>query len=270
MRILLAVDFEHYGKAAACLAALDFEGADIELLHVIESVLPDGSFPDLAPDHELSKIAEASEKEGREELARAEAMLSGSGARLTSKLLRGDAARTILETADTDAADLIAAGSARKGLWQSLFFGSVTRALTNAARQSFLIGKTAPSLPLRAVFATDHSEYADRCLDKLIAMKPRGLAGVRILRAVEQGGMESANAKNRQLCEKLIQAGIEADSALVEGGANEAIAAQMEETGAGLLILGARGKSMWERIGLGSVSTYQVVNTDFNVLVLRV
>lgn len=289
IRIVAGIDFEHYPFALAFIDRLRFAAAEVHLLHVVESVLPDKSFPDPELKHPLSVIMAEQERQGNEELVKAASMLQSTGYVLSTEVRKGDPARSMIEYANSLAADLIAMGSAQKGAWASLFFGSVTKALTDSAEQSLLIAKSPPRShePLSAVLAVDHSPYCNACIERFIEWKARGVRRVTIVSALEHlklsvdhSGHEldllkddietQINARNAQICERLQQEGIECEHRLVAGHPNQAIDTVMEDTEADLLIVGARGHGFWDRFRLGSVSHFQVVSTPHNVLVVRV
>lgn len=279
-RIVAGIDFEHYPLALAFLARLRFETAEVRLMHVIESVLPDKSFPELEPTHPLSVLMAENKRQGDAELVKAGKMLQGAGYHVGTEIRRGDPARSLVEYANGLPADLLAVGSAQKGAWGSLFFGSVAKALTASAEQSILVAKSLPRSEegLTAVLAVDHSDYCNACIGRFIEWKARGVHRVTIVTARQAAydlDLQLAHidadfeAQNAEICNRLAAVGIECDHRLVQGHPNLAIEAAMQETKADLLILGARGHGFWDQFRLGSVSHYQVVATPHNVLVVR-
>lgn len=288
-KIVAGIDFAHYPFALAFLERLRFASAEVRLMHVIESVLPDKSYPDLKPTHPISVMMAEHERQGNAELVKARDMLQGSGYHLGIELHRGDPARSLVEYANSLPADIIAVGSAQKGAWASLFFGSVTKALTASAEQSILVAKSHPRSKdgLTAVLAVDHSVYCNSCIDRLIKWKAQGIRRVTIVTArlvvtlgadqpdegldLLSGDIEAdILARNSEICERLSSEGIECDHRMERGHANHAIDTVMRDTEADLLILGARGHGFWDRFRLGSISHFQVVATPHNVLVVRV
>lgn len=281
IRIVAGIDFEYYPFALAFLERLRFAGAEVRLMHVIESVFTDKSFPDLAPNHPLSVLMAENERQGDAELVKAGKMLQESHYHLGTELQRGEPSRSLIEYAKDSSAEIIAVGSAQKGTWASLFFGSVTKALTAGAEQSILIAKSHPRSKdgLTAVFAVDHSVYCNACIDRFIEWKTQGVQRITIVTAKQAASdldLQLANidadfeAQNAEICDRLRAEGIECGHRLVPGHPNEAIDTVMKETEADLLIMGARGHGFWDRFRLGSVSHYQVVATPHNVLVIRV
>jgi nucleotide-binding universal stress UspA family protein len=299
VRIVAGIDFEHYPLALSLLERLRFSAAEIHLVHVVESLMPDKSFPDFSPAHPLSVISEEKDRQGDLELVKAGSLLQSTGYHLGTELHRGDPARVLIEAASDLAADIIAVGSAQKSAWAwghfaipaltSLFFGSVTKALTANAEQSILIAKSQPRSKdgLAAVLAVDHSAYCDDCIDRFIGWQARGIHRITIVTApmVVTGsaekpvdGLDQFNAeseadihkRNSEICERLRGEGIDCDFKVVLGHPNHAIETVMRDQQADLLILGARGHGFWDRFRLGSVSHHQVVATPHNVIVVRV
>lgn len=289
VRIVAGIDFENYPFALSLLERLRFASAEVRLMHVIESVMPDQSFPELDSAHPLSVLMAEHEQQGKAELTKAVEMIGSGGYSVSTGISRGNPARCLIEYAKESSADIIAVGSAQKGAWASLFFGSVTKALTASAEQSILVAKSHPRSKdgIRAVFAVDHSDYCNRCVDRFIEWNAHGVWHVTVVNAPEHANLLGHHAidggqllkpeietrmdeLNANVCEKLQHAGIECDYRLVHDHPNQAIEATMEATDSDLLILGARGHGFWDRIRLGSVSHHQVVATPHNVLVVRI
>jgi nucleotide-binding universal stress UspA family protein len=166
----------------------------------------------------------------------------------------------------------------------------VGRGLVIGAKQSLLIakGEVAPEGSVRAVLATDHSRYADRCLTTLLNLAPKGIAHLTVLTAYPRESVEairpflpdyvldpanwiddSLRQRNDHVKERLAPLGCTFDERVVNEQPNAAIKQAMEETGADLLILGAQGHGWVERLTLGSVSFHQAVVEPSSVLILR-
>lgn len=179
------------------------------------------------------------------------------------------------------------------GRWGSLFFGSVTRALAIESPRSFLVGKNEAVAegPVTAVLAVDHSPYCDKCMDRFVDLAPGGLRKVTIVTAhwtdismldmaLKDSHLQAEDlyawvedrvrSRSAAIAERLGAKGIETDVRILQAEPREAIAAAMEETKADLLVMGARGHGLKERLVLGSVAMHEVVVAPHSVLVIRV
>lgn len=290
MKAVLGIDLEFYPLIVELYSAMGFQDAETHLLHVVSSVLPDQSLPELGSDHPITQIQKSRESEGKEHLQKAVELLGGRAS--SQKVVFGDPARKLIEYAEELQVDLIGVGSTQKGRWASLFEGSVTTALSSGAQQSILVGKHSPGKGsgLTAVFATDHSDYNYRCFDELIRLNP-ALKKVTVVSAtriensirepltrdmpdaigsVVQGVVTEIEKRNQALCQRIQSLGIEGDSIFIQKDPTQAIDEVMHDREADLLIVGAQGRNFWERMRLGSVSHHAVVGTPHNVLVMRV
>lgn len=293
MRMLFGIDAFGAYPPALCLAAnLAIPNSEADLLHVVESVLPDGTFPDLGKDHPLSTIHQQKAEEGQAALDAAARQLDMWGISARKFLDRGDVAREMIEHADRERCGLIVARTTLKGYYGSLFFGSVAKGLLIGARQSLLIAKgdQVERKKLRVVLASDHSPYCDRCVDALAAMAPQGIEHLTVMTANQLNETlatawlsgwsdfgassptwvrESLEQRNQQVVERLAPLGAKCDSVIVDGHPNDAIRQVMEGRGADLLIVGAQGHGFLDRLVVGSKSFHQVISEPYSVLVLR-
>lgn len=282
MKVLVGVDREgKYAAASRLVSRLGFENAEWHFAHV-RKALYGYSQLDLAEGAAGEDVAE-----GRQLLQQASAEHPGQ-----IHLLRGPEASTLLHFSDEIAADLVAVGSHPAGRLGSVVLGSVGRALAIGAHCSFLIarGQQEDTGPLRAIFATDHSDYADRCLDLLIQLAPKGLSEVVVMTATDM--FESAEmmeyyehrqeadqegvsmeqhfrAKGQAAVDQLEQAGIPARFDLRPGFIGTAIRDCVGHCGADLVILGAQGQGFMERLLIGSVALDLVNTLPQSMLVLR-
>jgi nucleotide-binding universal stress UspA family protein len=196
----------------------------------------------------------------------------------------GRAQDVIMDVADEVGADLIAVGSSRKDFFGALFFGSVTRGLTNHAKQSVLITKEIELGPeTRVVFATDLSPYAKRAFDKWVSFG----AGVDelhvvhmretaqttwepwMLDAVPQLGeipMPNVDALQATLEE---QYGSATSCVVVDGSAQSDLSEWAQKHGCDLLVIGAQGHGFGERLLLGSTALALTANSPLNLCIIR-
>ncbi|MCS7209555.1 MAG: universal stress protein [Fimbriimonadales bacterium] len=294
MRIVVGVDGDGaYEHALAWVQALEFAQPHLILASVIEPPRP----PVVGvaapfPEEVFLQAAQAQEAAARQRLDTLQQTLHAQGFEAETVILHGQAGTRLLELADERDAEMIALGGTRKGALQAFFVGSVARAALTNARQSLLIAHTPPPAdqPLRAVLATDHSEYNYRCVDLLVQFAPRRLARIAITTAfdvdeetlqlltrgtpaLQQSGVEwiieQLHQRNREVCERLRPLQASCESVVVEGLPIPAIREALRETDAQLLILGAKGHSLIERLSLGSVSYHFAIGEAVNLLILR-
>ena len=186
----------------------------------------------------------------------------------------GDPATELLRRAEETKADLIAVRGTNKGLLSELLLGSVARALIEGAPRSVLLTRGAPpASPLKAVVSTDHSAYLEKALERFVGWAPRGI-GQLLLLHVSSPASPTASPPTADVAAALgTKLGLPAEairSRTATGSVFPAIQVALDETGADLLVLGAKGHTLLESLTLGSVSLRAVTTCKRSVLVLRV
>ncbi|HWA83650.1 MAG TPA: universal stress protein [Fimbriimonadaceae bacterium] len=292
MKILVGIDVAGtYRPVVALLGRLDFQDGQATLAHAVDVLYP-------VPMYGVAEAAmgvdfvESLNQAGEEALQEALDLACLHKLKADTAVLDGAAGPALIEFAERNHYDLIAIHSVRKGRLGSLFLGSVARGLAIGARQSVLIskGEVSGSGPVKAVFATDHSAYAQRALDMFIALKPRGIRNVHVVSAAWMNEYEAYVAqydlskmsgsteewveaqlrtKNHEAVEKLKAAGFEATSAVKSGTPDVAIREAMELNKSDILVMGAQGHGFIHRLFIGSTSLHQVVAEPYSVLILR-
>lgn len=294
MKIAIGVDANGAWKPALNLVTrLWPQGAQIHLIHCIESVLPDGSFPEFGPAHPISTMYEDQKQAGTLALQQAEQDLAAKGISSSKRLDSGNPAHLLVEYADQQECDVIVVRSSVKGFWDSTLFGSTAKGVLIGAKQSVLVVKNehAPEGPVRALIATDHSKYMNQCINRFITFRPEGLGEVTIYTAneMESGvaallvrGLPSlSNDAPIWIQEKLVSLNNEVAAKLTpfcdltqtivdNDHPHKGIRRAMDKSKAELLIMGAQGHGFLDRIQLGSKSHHQVLSEPYSVLVLRV
>lgn len=289
MKTLVGIDGQgHYPAALDLLGRLRFAENAPVLVHVEPPIVgPLAGSPVLydvpvAMERAISAAGHAL-LEGAADMARG----LGLGEGVETVYTVGSSSAELMRLAEERRADLVAIGSGRRGPLGSFFLGSVGRALAVHGGSSFLVARgERKEGPLRAVFATDHSEYANRCFARLLDMNPKGLERVTVVTATESSidansgdddrtpytltEMENdLREKGETLVARLAASGRDAEFRLVEGFPAEAIRKAVEDVGADLLIVGARGHGLIERVLIGSFTLHAVVAEPYSVLVLR-
>lgn len=297
MQILIGVD-QAAGPVVSLLKRLAFPYAQQEVVHVVSGndYLPYGVDSTRSVE-DVERILDYENRHARqlvESLARefAEAGISHS----KGDVLFGHPADALLKRAEGLRAELIAVNAAHTHHESvAALTGSVARALLMGAHQSVLIARSSQlfspdNQPVRAVFATDHSDYANRCLENLIDFAPKGLTHLTVVSAAPEAALEQVDKafprlgisvsasvrqalerRNRTVLQRLRQElpKVELESAVLPMPVHEALARAMDTASADLLILGAKGHSVVERLALGSVSLHQALSAPYSVLVLR-
>jgi nucleotide-binding universal stress UspA family protein len=289
VKTLVGVDLlGSYESAIELCKRIKFENQEWVFVHALP-VLPwyvPGMFPQVIP---VAETVDALNDSGRLALTRARKLVGDY--RSTDHMQEGDAATMLNSFAKDEDADLIVMGSGhpKNGpLWK---LGSVSRALSIEARKSLLVAKlpSSKSGPVHAVFATDHSEYANRALDQLISWNPQGFSRIDIVTAYEVNASTTAMLKrdtsvdlefqnwvrdhclkeSAKVAEKLKAVAPEINVIVEEGESNEVIRNAMTSSDADLLIMGAQGHGFLDRLVIGSTSHHHFVAEQYPVLLLR-
>jgi nucleotide-binding universal stress UspA family protein len=296
MRIVVGVDGKQGDQAALHLVKRlrlgeSGAGCEADIVNVIEALpFPWWGSGEMSSPEVVEQLMEAQEENGIRVTKRAAAELEGAVRQTRCIIRHGSAPDQLMIHAEDAHADLIAVGGRAQRAVSAFLAGSVGRGLVIGARQSLLIakGEVAPEGPVRAVLATDHSRYADRCLTTLLNLAPKGIAHLTVLTAYPRESVEairpflpdyvldpagwiddSLRQRNDHVKERLAPLGCTFDGRVVNEQPNAAIKQAMEETGADVLILGAQGHGWVERLTLGSVSFHQAVVEPSSVLILR-
>jgi nucleotide-binding universal stress UspA family protein len=283
MKAIVGVDQSGlYRSALHLLARLKIDPTEVDLLHTEEPtpVLYGVGFVPAVDTY--SQVADAARDTADRLLNEAAQASAELGIPANRTFVLGQApAQALMAEADKVQAEVIAVGSTRKPKYAQFFLGSVGRGLAIGAHQSVLIAKneTPAEGPLTVVFATDHSKYADSCAQLLERLRPQGIGRLVIVTATDEPRDPSAapipqfrievEKRSQALANRLTTAGIPSEHRIVEGEVFDVIAATMEEVGADLLILGARGHGFLERVLIGSVSLQATVASPYSVLLLR-
>lgn len=294
LRAIIGVDtVEHAESVLRLLCRLKIDPTAVELLHVVDAslpLMPVGAFsgPEL-----IGEYADALRTIGEETLKRAKQAACEQKVTARATLVYGPPAMTLLDYATENRLDLIALHATLRGPLGSFVYGSVSRAVAIGAKQSVLVAKgDVPSDgPLRAILAVDHSDYCNRCVDKLLAWKPLGLGEVCVLNAFHiEGpmldlmpkkalkGNQTASEwlegrireKNEQIVDRFRAMGVKAEQRIQHGHPNDVIRSAMKDLKAELAVLGAHGHGFLERLVVGSTSLHQVVAEPYSTLLIRV
>ena len=278
---------------------LKFPEGRVDVVHILapSDYLTYGVDMGLTPG-EVERIVSHEDRDARSRLADAAKALEARY-RVETHLLFGPPARDLGRHAALEHADLVAVNAAHTHSESvAALTGSVARSLVMGASQSVLVARGAATKlsehrPLRVVFATDHSEYANRCWEAFLRFAPGGVEHVGVVSAFPKGRLDAAQEllpkMGVSLAEALRDETLKRNDALIARTRHqlfaheltfasyaipepihEAIDHAMDSSSADLLILGAKGHSLIERLTLGSVSMRQAIAGAYSTLILRV
>ena len=289
MKTIVGVDltgaFEH---AVQLFRQMKFGESAMHFVNVVEPVMPDGTFPELATSHPVAQILDDLKSAGQSMLDRAKADWPNS----STQVAFGSAASTLIQIADDHSADLVMVGSREKSILESIFAGSVTKAMTSSSTRPVLIGKkdSAATDGLTVVIAYDLSEYCEKALDRFVEWSPKGIGRIVLVTAdttdpsivavaehieprMAGETMDIVNARIQQrhaaVSDKLLEVCTRVESVIVQESPKYAIDSVMKSCAADLLILGAHGHGFVERLVIGSLAMHEVVREPHNVLLMR-
>lgn len=291
MKVVAGIDeLERSRGLVQLLEGLQFKSCELELINVIER-LGESSIPNVQHDL-IAKFLKMQEAEAAGLLKSAAAYISKEhGYKVSTRLLTGFSANKVIQYASEAKADILALGSSGKGLIQKALVGSVGKKALITAPCSVLISRNTEALkrPLTAVLATDHSEYAQRWLEKFTSWQPQGFdkivvttvhtagtfvgmgANVADIEEEFTGWMRSElNRRSDQLVSRLLPLAKKVSSRVEKGERiDDTLERVMREEKADLLIMGAQGHGFLERALIGSTSLEMALNRQLSTLVVR-
>lgn len=293
MKILLGLDAATRASTiGGYVKALGLPDAEITVTHVLERIgEAEFSVEGGVPRDLIDRFLMMQEASANEILASGRADLKNVGLESDTKLLTGFSGNRIVSYAEETKTDLLALGTSGKGVLEGALIGSVGRKALISSTCSILIAKKPLSSegPLTVVFATDHSDYANRCIDRFVSWGPKGIGRaivttiypeqlVRGMTAVMENFKADVSSwvraelerNNEKIVQRLAPLGSECKSRVESGNVGEVLERVMKEENADLLVLGAQGHGFLQRLTLGSVSLDQAVKRPYSVLVMRV
>lgn len=123
-----------------------------------------------AYDTALSALREDAESNATEVLARVRGALEGHVASVATRMHRGIAGATIVDTARACRADLVVVGSRGLGPYKGILLGSVSNHIAQDAASSVLVVKSAPKRDRRFLLALEGSAEDERVVGWLKAL----------------------------------------------------------------------------------------------------
>jgi universal stress protein E len=283
-RLLMATDLSPASRAGfrAAVALAARSGAKLWIVHALPT------FPSPPPAARIYRemdafLASAAER-SLERLARD---ARGRGAAARPLLLRGRPQDAVRRAAREHRAELVVLGShARTGL-APLFVGSVAaRILTESPCPVLSVAKGRPSAAVRrVVFATDFSPASRAAGRYALALARRNGARLTIVHALtplaegqaarwayaELETEQRAGAQSRldRLAARARSSGVAADTLLLEGRPDRAIARAVRSMRDAWVVAGTHGRTGLPRALLGSVAARLVATSPRPVITVR-
>jgi len=216
-------------------------------------------------------------------------LIKERGRKSEAHLLQGDPGEELANHAEETGAAFVAVGSRGLGRFDALLLGSVGREIANNRRVDLLVARRRESSgDLKVIFATDHSDFAERVAAKLPSMVEGKFRELEVLSVVDPDSKDVAFARsstpwdelktglagwakeqNEVIVAKLTSIAERCISNVLNGHAREAINDRAEETGADLIIIGAQGRTALSRLLIGSVSSYVLTRAKCSVMIVR-
>jgi nucleotide-binding universal stress UspA family protein len=289
MRLLIGVDLDgNYRSTLNLLSRLNFPYPEVTILTVDEA----GDFP-VAMPHMPNFAGNGTSitlnEVGPKLLAKATEEVIAAGFPCKSIYEPGDPAGQLILQAIQIPADLIVIGSHPAKDSASPIRGTISKALANDSETSFLIAREVGggSGPLKVMFATDHSPFAEQAFNKLLVWGAKGIEEVTLFTAIDPehhsifGGLNRDVGQGEPMDPKVMAdhtadlekrldvVGIRSVVQHGEGHGAKPIDIAMRESSAEMLILGARGHGFMKSMFLGSVVTSILKVATYPVLVVR-
>ncbi len=277
MKVLLAVDASPDSRHAARIVTGLAEPPDLDILHVVDLDALKHAYisPSLPAGYYETYRQEVSEA--------AERVLHDMKAELVpyAKHLRliadaGDAAESIVQTAEESRADLIVLG--QRGMTASFAFllGGVSQKVATYAPCSVLVVKDSAGSLDRLLLAVDGSEASDRAVRFLETAPFKGPLHITVVTVWAQGGEtapRTAQAKGEDflatIAQRLARRAVAVETEYLTGDPALAILDAASRRQARMIVLGARGAKAIQRFLLGSVSQKVLVHAPCSVLIVR-
>lgn len=290
-RALFPTDFSAYANAVfACLPDLKTAGvSEVVLLSVIRP--SDVPMPETVNRESLEYWRFSLE----EQLNVARMALEGKGLRVVTRVEYGHPVEQILSVAEDERVDLIVMGAQGMTAAQELLIGSTAYEVVRRATIPVLLEKmevvrelghvkchsVCENLFAHVLHPTDFSDTADAAFQVVKRLKSAGTKEVTVLHVQDERNMRQRPAEQlaefdrhdterlENLCKSLSLFGLQAQPMLRHGIPFRETLKAAEEVGAGLIVLGLRGKSAVREMLAGSTLENIVRLSRQAVLVVR-
>lgn len=280
MRILLAVDASRDSRNAAHTVLYLADPPELDVLYVVDMEALKHAYisPALPPDYYetyRAEIAEAAEHI----LHEMKAELAPHVARIRLLADTGDAAESLIQTAEESHPDLIIVGQRGMTATPAFLLGGVSQKAAMYAPCSVLVVKNAPAALEHILLAVDGSEESQRAIEFLrhTPFKSRLRLTLVTVWSEERSGWSHVQAVITAKGEELLQSVAESigdkhyhiETELLHGDPALSILEAAARRQAQMIVLGSRGMKAIRRFLLGSISQKVLVHAPCSVLIVR-
>lgn len=292
MEILHAVEDAALSQGAVKLVVrLRFRAPKLTLVHVLQRLEPPLPADEKADSSIASKFFRLQEDSAREELSTVKRWYEDENLLCRTTLTSGFTTSALLKEVESQASDLVVISSGERSEIERIVSPSISESFLHQSRASILIvkGHFNPSSRIKALLATDHSDYCTRAIGNLLEFLPSGideltvtscfskplchaLASLTPEEAEVEGSRwkDALSRKARTLRDKLTVLTPSITSLVSTEPPSITIPRLLQEHDSNLLILGAQGHGFFERLAMGSTSHELLRRSTCSVLVLRV
>ena len=289
-KILVGVDFSETSESVINSAVYvgNIFGAEIKLVHVIESVIFPIAFDDLEPlvDPEefqkiTKKIEEISQLSSEKLKNIAERITKEKGIKTTFSVVTGDIAEEILDICEEGSFDLVIIGAHQKMSHQNLLLGNEAEKIVNKAASSVLVvkGKTLQNIK-KVLVGYDFLPNSIEALETAKEIAKKTGAEIDIIHADTEEGYahfshiyETVFQKKvnilKEIREKLRIEGINVDFEIIKTSPDKAIIEGIKDFHSDLIVVGKRQRKDIKRFFLGTIAMRVVKNSPVSVLIVR-
>jgi len=308
-KILVAYDGSPHSKEALHWAVYlsRHSGAAVTAVKVFEPFLTESRWKEVGVLPDSFAPFEAMQNKDRQLMQAVKEFGHTHGVEITTEVLNGKAAETLLDYAQKHAIDMIITGNRGHGTIKHLLVGSVTRHLVSLAHVPVMVVKNCPVVnftggslimaTLRSILvAYDGSPHSKKSLAWALELARPDNAQITVLKVrepfemsmfysiPESGSMAAAAKRMAELKEKEVaeavmmneakalgdKAGINVILLILDGNATEVLIEYSQKHGFDLIIAGARGHGIFDRLPLGTVAHNLVNVSPVPVLVVKI
>ncbi len=267
--MLLAVDGSEYSNGAV-REAINLAKQCEAKLTVLTVVGFNPEYEALAPN-----AVEKMESDAKNIVDTVKAKAEENNVRCDVKVVRSiNAYEAIVDVAEERGVDAIVMGRRGRTGLKRLLMGSVTARVIGHSPVNVLVVPTEAELKFENILiATDGSKYSEAAARGAVGFaKCAGCRSVALSVVEEQEGQEalrSAEENTRKVKEFAEKEGVDIETVVEKGRADNAIVKVAKDKGCDLIVLGSHGKTAIKRLLMGSVAERVVGHSECAVLVVK-